>query len=283
MAENRRLDMTDKMINKIYASSRLHEAGFVMASPHCHPYYEIFYVEYGACSFFIDNNMYDLRAGDFMLIPPQVFHYTRYMYGACRRSNIFFRMENVDGGTVDAMPGKKQFFEEMRVFQMPEAYRDQTALILAGMIKEQKINDERSAPLLEALFKQLLLLCSRVCVFLSDMPAKIHTTDRQIVVAAKFISINYAEDISTADIAAAAGYSPNYLSKKFREATGIGIHEYLIFTRLQRAALELLSTDHSITEIAARCGFSDGNYFKDAFKKKFGVTPREYRKIPAEP
>lgn len=283
MAENRHMNISNITINKIYAGSRLHEAGFVMPAPHCHTYYEIFYVEYGACSFFIDNNMYDLHDGDFMLIPPQVFHYTRYQYGTCRRSNIFFRQEDIDGKTMDAMPGRRQFFEETRIFHVPEAYREQIALILSGMIKEEKINDERTVPLLEALLKQLLLLCSRECLFLSDMPANIHTTDKQIVAAAKYISINYAEDISTGDIAAAAGYSPNYLSKKFREATGLGVHEYLMFTRLQRAALELLSTDHSITEIAARCGFSDGNYFKDAFKKKFGVTPRTYRKLPAEP
>ena len=84
--------------------------------------------------------------------------------------------------------------------------------------------------------------------------------------------------ISAADIAKAAGYSPNYLSRRFREAAGIGVHEYLMFIRLQRAALELVSTDDSVTEIALRCGFSDGNYFKDAFKKKYGVTPSKYRK-----
>ena len=56
------------------------------------------------------------------------------------------------------------------------------------------------------------------------------------------------------------------------------MHEYLTFIRLQRAALELVSTADSVTEIALRCGFSDGNYFKDAFKKKYGVTPSKYRK-----
>ena len=111
-----------------------------------------------------------------------------------------------------------------------------------------------------------------------ELPADIHTTDRQIVKAAQFIGRNYMDDISAADIAAAAGYSPNYLSRKFREAAGIGVHEYLMFIRLQRAALELVSTDDSVTEIALRCGFSDGNYFKDAFKKKYGGTPSKYRK-----
>ena len=55
-------------------------------------------------------------------------------------------------------------------------------------------------------------------------------------------------------------------------------HEaYLVLVRLRSAALELVSTDMSVTEIATHCGFSDGNYFKDAFKRKYGVSPRDYR------
>ena len=86
------------------------------------------------------------------------------------------------------------------------------------------------------------------------------------------------ERITAADIAAAAGYSPNYLSRRFRSSVGVGVHQYLTFIRLQHAAYELVTTDDRITDIAFRCGFSDSNYFKDAFKKKYGVTPRAYRK-----
>ena len=126
--------------------------------------------------------------------------------------------------------------------------------------------------------QELLLFCSRNCSFLQDIPANIRTTDRQIVLAARYISDHYMEPISAADIASAAGFSPNYLSKRFREAAGIGVHEYLMFVRLQHAALDLVSTNDSITEIALRSGFSDSNYFKDAFKKKYGITPSAYRK-----
>jgi AraC-like DNA-binding protein len=84
--------------------------------------------------------------------------------------------------------------------------------------------------------------------------------------------------LTAGEIAKAAGLSPTYLSRKFRQATGTGVHEYLTFLRLKEAALELLSTDSSVTEIALRCGFSDGNYFKDVFKKRYGVTPTGYRK-----
>lgn len=177
-----------------------------------------------------------------------------------------------------ALPGGGEFFKGIRIFQVPEAYRVQIAELLARMEREVKIDDGIAEHMLRAQLEELFLLCARECAFLQELPADIHTTDRQIVKAAQFIGRNYMDDISAADIAAAAGYSPNYLSRKFREAAGIGVHEYLTFIRLQRAALELVSTADSVTEIALRCGFSDGNYFKDAFKKKYGVTPSKYRK-----
>ncbi len=265
-------------IDGVYAWRALREAGFVMTSPHCHAYFELFYVESGACSFFIDNNMYDLHAGDFLLIPPDVFHYTRYPYGDCRRCNIFFRACDVDESVARTMPGQAEFFKEIRIFQLPEGYREQMEELFARMVTERKIGDERSAPMLKALLQMMFLLCGRECTFLESLPEDIHTTDREIVRAAQFIGSRYMDDISAEDIAAAAGYSPNYLSRKFREAAGISVHEYLVFIRLQHAALELVSTADSVTDIALRCGFSNGNYFKDAFKKKYGVTPTKYRK-----
>ena len=278
MANGRTLKMTGATLDKIFAWRELREEGFVMPSPHCHTFFELFYVESGACSFFIGNNVYDLHEGDFMLIPPQVFHYTRYPYSACRRCNVFFRASEVGERVKEALPQGEKFFGQIRIFQVPEAYRGQIAELIAGMAREEKICDSLSEPILETLLQQLFLLCCRECTFLEDMPEDIHTTDREIVLAAQFIGQHYMDDISAADIAKAAGYSPNYLSRKFREAAGIGVHEYLTFIRLQRAALELVSTADSVTEIALRCGFSDGNYFKDAFKKKYGVTPSKYRK-----
>ena len=117
-----------------------------------------------------------------------------------------------------------------------------------------------------------------MCSFLPFTPADIQTTDRQILEAARFINENFRQQLSSSEIAAAAGFSQNYLNRKFREAAGIGVHEYLVIVRLRSAALELESTGRSVTEIATRCGFSDGNYFKDVFKKYYGLTPREYRR-----
>lgn len=263
----------------IHAESKLREAGYMMGGHHCHTHYELFYVENGSCRFLIENSMYDLHAGDFMLIPPLTLHYTRYLFGACKRSVLFFRRKHLTEFPMACMPGGEAFFSETQLFQVPPAHQELAAAHIARMVTEEKISDSRSAALLGLQLQELLLYCSRVCVFLHDTPDRIYTTDQQVLHAARFIISHYMNPITTADIAAASGFSANYLSRKFKEAAGIGLHEYLMFIRLQHAALELVSTGDSITEIALRCGFSDSNYFKDVFKRKYGMTPRSYRKI----
>ena len=143
MAGTGAVKLYKEMINKIYAWREVREKGFVMKEPHFHPYFELFYVESGACSFFIGNNMYDLHEGDFLLIPPDVFHYTRYPYGDCRRCNIFFRESDLKEGVVQAMPRQAEFFKEIRIFQLPEAYREKMSGLITDMVKEQKIDDGR--------------------------------------------------------------------------------------------------------------------------------------------
>jgi len=264
-------------ISRIHIERAAREAGYSMASHHCHPYFELYYVENGACRFTIDDNMYDLHKVDYILIPPETFHYTRYLFGACKRADLYFRSEDISEAALSALPQGAVFFSQTRIFQTPGAYREQMSALISRMTAETRIGDAQSVPTLYFQLQELFLMCARVCLFSQDTPADIHTTDRHVLLAVRFIGKNYMRPVTTADIAAAAGFSPNYLSRKFREAAGIGMHEYLAFTRLQHAAAELISTDDTITQIALRCGFSDSNYFKDAFKKKYSVTPREYR------
>ena len=264
----------------VHAESKLRDQSFIMQGHHCHSCFELFYVDSGECRFLINDLIFDMRAGDFILVPPMALHYTRYVFGPCRRTVILFREEDVLDEVRQRMPRPECFFAETSIFHVPEAYRGMILEKLKEMTSEEKIRDGQSALLLKMDLQQLLLLCGRVCDFLFEPPADIRTTDQQILQAARFICRYYMEPLTSTDVARAVGFSPNYLSRKFRAVTGIGLHEYIVFVRLQHAAQELVSTNDSITTIALRCGFSDSNYFKDSFKKKFGVTPRNYRRIP---
>ena len=265
-------------ISRVYVDRRTRDAGYLMSHHHCHPYYELSYIEHGSCRFFVEDAIYDLHDGDFLLIPPQLFHYTRYLFGSCLRCGVYFRAEDLSPELIARIPGGIAFFSQLRIFQAPAASRRQISSLLERMAAEEQEFDELSPLMLRFELQELLLLSSRLCSLLSENIADIHTTDQQVLLAARFINEHFRQQISAADIAAASGFSPNYLSRKFREATGIGVHDYLVFIRLRNDAFELTSTDDSVTDIALRSGFSDSNYFKDAFKKKYGITPREYRK-----
>ena len=268
-----------RQTGSLHAESARRDSAFVMMGHHCHPCFELFYLGTGSCRFLINDRIFDLHAGDFILVPPMALQYTRYVFGECRRTVILFDGEDVPRDVLESLPGGECFLTEVGIFQLPEAYRDQAAGWLKQMMAEDKLGDALSARMRSLCFQGLLILCARACRFLRELPADIHTTDRQILQASLFISAHYMNPITAADIARAVGFSPNHLSRKFRRAAGVGLHEYLVFIRLQHAAHELVSTNDSITTIALRCGFSNSNYFKDSFKKKYGVTPRQYRKI----
>ena len=263
----------------IRVQTQIREHGYSMGGHHCHSCFELFYVESGACRFLVDENIIDIGTGDFILIPPLALHYTRYVFSTCRRTIVFFERDDISEAVRRFMPRQEAFFTECTVFQTPECKRTQVVECLDMMSREEKIGDEQSALIRQISLQALFLLCSRVCSFRIAPPADLRTSDEQVLGAAHYISRHYMNALTTQEVADAVGFSPNYLSRKFRKAAGVGLHEYLVFIRLHHAAMELVSTPDSITEIAFRCGFSDSNYFKDAFKKKYGVTPREYRKM----
>lgn len=73
-------------------------------------------------------------------------------------------------------------------------------------------------------------------------------------------------------------YCHDHLCKIFRKELGMTPHKYLTNLRLQAAAELLCSAYNSgnITEVALMCGFKNPLYFSRLFKKKYGISPKEY-------
>lgn len=93
-----------------------------------------------------------------------------------------------------------------------------------------------------------------------------------------YIDRNYKEAISIADIASYCGFSESHFMRFFKNTMGVSFTTYLCDFRLNIAARLLVTTDDSILSIAESCGFFNLSYFNRTFKKKYGVTPGEYRK-----
>lgn len=76
------------------------------------------------------------------------------------------------------------------------------------------------------------------------------------------------------------GYSEFYMTRKFKEISGMQLRDYLRLRKLAFALKEVRDCDKSILDIAFDYGFSSHEAFTRAFKGTYGVTPREYRKEP---
>lgn len=86
-------------------------------------------------------------------------------------------------------------------------------------------------------------------------------------------------DLCLADIAAQQGISSSYVRKLFADE-GTKFTAYVLEIRLQNVCRMLTDPDsriHSVSAIAATCGFNDVSYFNRAFRKRYGCTPSDLR------
>lgn len=94
----------------------------------------------------------------------------------------------------------------------------------------------------------------------------------------KYVENNYMEKITIEDIANEVGLSQSHFMKYFKNTMGTSFVDYLNEYRLTMASRLLISSDSSILAIASEVGFENLSYFNRIFKKRFGQTPREYRR-----
>ena len=69
-----------------------------------------------------------------------------------------------------------------------------------------------------------------------------------------------------------------HLTRTFRIHYGVTVGAYLRNLRLEQAARALADSMSTIADIAAQAGFYDQSHFTRTFKRKFGLTPQEYRR-----
>ncbi|WP_219835252.1 AraC family transcriptional regulator [Paenibacillus sp. R14(2021)] len=98
-----------------------------------------------------------------------------------------------------------------------------------------------------------------------------------------FIEANCAQSLHAADIAERLGIGERQFQRSFKKATGTTFLDYVQSARIDLCCSLLLKTTDSIVEIAVRSGYQDIKFFNRLFKRKTGVTPRQYRMSMQQP
>lgn len=106
----------------------------------------------------------------------------------------------------------------------------------------------------------------------------ISKNDRDAIIEAKrIIDSRLAFAPSCEELAKKVSISTSKLTKGFSSMFGTSVHAYIIDQRLEKAASLLLGSDLNVSQIAALVGYSKPSNFAAAFKKKYGVIPKNYK------
>jgi two-component system response regulator YesN len=94
----------------------------------------------------------------------------------------------------------------------------------------------------------------------------------------QYTNDHYMNEISLKTISYELSVNPAYLGQLFKEETGKYFNDYLTDLRMQKSLTFLLKSNKKISEIAEKIGIPNQSYFNRLFKKKFGISPMEYRR-----
>lgn len=116
-----------------------------------------------------------------------------------------------------------------------------------------------------------------------DQPEKDLEADRDkkiIREIKQYLRTHYRENISLESLSAQFYMNPNYISQLFKNEVGITLTAHLNQIRMEMARHFLRDSQKRVNDVAALVGYQNAQNFSVAFKKAYGMTPREFREHP---
>jgi AraC-like DNA-binding protein/quercetin dioxygenase-like cupin family protein len=237
---------------------------------HWHRSVELFAVYEGALKFYLNEEEYLLRTGEFMLVNSNEIHsvdspepnQTIVLQIPLKTFEDYYTGEQFIRFTHDPLP------QDGRVMELiGDIY---------GAYAERACGYEMKVKGLYYMLLYLLVTEYRETDVTPDM-VKWHKNLNRLSLITGYIKENYASEMSLEALAEIFGYSPTYLSRMFQKYAGINYKSYLQNVRVERAFQEIANTEHTISEAAMNNGFPNSKALAKAFQKKYGMLPSEYR------
>lgn len=239
---------------------------------HYHNECELYFMLEGRTTYIIRDEIYSVETGDFVFIPRGIPHMTDSM-GCMNRERLLLNFSE-DLFTEKTMPLLDQLSRH-RVIYVQESAMPVLKEIMYKIESEYQQKEANHGILLELYILELLTL---LCRYQCQRKPNIEESDRIVYTISEYISSHYEQDITLENLSKIFAFSEGYLSRKFKNVTGMGVNHYITYVRIGNAEKMLAETDCSVTEIAENCGFNNSNYFSMVFKKAKGVSPLTYRR-----
>lgn len=243
--------------------------------PHWHERMELWAIHEGSMTVSCDGDIFDLQAGDVLIINPGQVH-------SCRMNSVPNKITCL-------------IFDTNILLTTRPSEIDQTLRSIAsGLLRFQHIvrSNPDVFPLVEkiaacspttpmgnmeaiGLLYQLVAVLSRHHVVKGEHPVPRHL--QEINQLLEYIHKNYSKELSLDQLSTIACRSPSYLCRWFKEAVGESPMAYLTTVRINKAYELLSAGGHSVSSAAEMVGFSDLNTFTRQFRKRVGTPPSKIK------
>jgi signal transduction histidine kinase/AraC-like DNA-binding protein len=182
---------------------------------------------------------------------------------------------------LDLMMPELDGFGVLRAMQENERVRGVPVIVLTAQILTRedmaRLQQGVAAVLSKEIFTQAEVL-AQVAATLAHSKRLGSETQRVVRQAMAYIHEHYAEPISREDLAQHLAVNERYLTRCFRQETGVTPIDYLLRYRVRQARALLEQGHMSITDVAMATGFSDSSYFGRVFQREVGVAPSAYKR-----
>lgn len=228
---------------------------------HHHTGYELHIIENGHQTYKVDEVIYKISDGEFLLIPPGTKHCTMgYMPKTAKTSLTFDTYKTVS----------------VTAKQTPQIVR--TAL---GYINDEAKNKSTvSYQLIENRIFEVLINVLRQCGFTEDITTLPDTKeDARLSMAKQYIKDNIEFNLKVSDVASYCYLSTKQLTRLFQSADSLTPAVYIQKKKIEHIEKLLTDTVLSLKDISERMDFTSEYHFNSFFKKYAGMPPGEYRKM----
>lgn len=246
--------------------------GNYVRKKHWHRSIEIFALFEGELEFYVDEARYSLRPGEFMLVNSNEIH---SIFSPKRNQTVVLQ--------IPLTTFEKYYTDEKFIyFSHSSRLQDEEVMhLLRDMY--HTYHEKPCGYELKVQGQFYMLLYILVTKYReTDVNEKVIQNSRKLDRLSQitaYMEENYREDISLESLAEIFGYSATYLSRMFRKYAKTNYKACLDDIRLEHAVKDLADTRLPIGEVVLRNGFPNSRAFVKVFKKRYGMQPKEYRRM----